>query len=146
MPSTGHTPWDAPWSKGPVFGIELGKAANLPHHRPPPRDVCCTHVLEAKQRARGRLVRRTNNSPGLGKRLIPSREISRAPLALFFHFSAHRDVFVRLFFVIVFYLLATPRGLWDLSSPPRMEPVPPALEAWSLNHWTAREFPKFLFS
>ena len=25
---------------------------------------------------------------------------------------------------------------------PRIEPVPPALEAWSLNHWTARETPK----
>ena len=29
--------------------------------------------------------------------------------------------------------------MWDLSSPTRMEPAPPALEAWSLNHWTARE-------
>ena len=29
------------------------------------------------------------------------------------------------------------RGMWDF---PRagLEPVPPALEAWSLNHWTAR--------
>ena len=26
---------------------------------------------------------------------------------------------------------------------PGIEPAPPAVEAWSLNHWTAREFPKF---
>ena len=25
---------------------------------------------------------------------------------------------------------------------PGMEPMPPTVEAWSLNHWTAREFPK----
>ena len=31
------------------------------------------------------------------------------------------------------------RGTRDLSSPTGMETVPPAMEAWSLNHWTARE-------
>ena len=25
-----------------------------------------------------------------------------------------------------------------------MEPVPPAVEAWSLDHWTTREIPSFL--
>ena len=30
--------------------------------------------------------------------------------------------------------------MWDLSSPTR-ELVPLAVEAWSLNHWTAREVP-----
>ena len=24
---------------------------------------------------------------------------------------------------------------------PRIEPMPPAVEAWSLNHWTTREVP-----
>ena len=38
-------------------------------------------------------------------------------------------------------ILATPRGMWDLSSPPMFEPAPPALEAWSQNHWAVREFP-----
>ena len=28
-----------------------------------------------------------------------------------------------------FFVLATPCGMWDLA-------VPPALRAWSLNHWT----------
>ena len=30
----------------------------------------------------------------------------------------------------------------DLSSLTRIEPVRPAVEAWSLNHWTAREVPR----
>ena len=34
-------------------------------------------------------------------------------------------------------------GVWDLILPqPRTEPTAPALEAWSLNHWTAREAPE----
>ena len=37
--------------------------------------------------------------------------------------------------------LATPRDMWHLSSPTGTEPVSPALEARSLNHWTAREGP-----
>ena len=28
---------------------------------------------------------------------------------------------------------------------PGIEPMPPAVEAWSLNHWTAREVPKFFY-
>ena len=36
--------------------------------------------------------------------------------------------------------LATPQGIWDLSSP-EIESVPPAVEAQSPNHWTTREFP-----
>jgi len=32
-----------------------------------------------------------------------------------------------------------------LVPPPGIEPVSPALEAWSLNHWTAREVPRFVF-
>jgi len=40
-----------------------------------------------------------------------------------------------------FFFLAVPHGMWDLSSQPEMEPVLPAVEAQSLNHWTAREVP-----
>ena len=36
--------------------------------------------------------------------------------------------------------------MWDLSSPPVLKPLPPAVEAWSLNHWTAREVPEIRFS
>ena len=42
-------------------------------------------------------------------------------------------------------LIATLQGMWDLRSPPGMEPMPPAVEARSLNHWTAREVPKTVF-
>ena len=32
---------------------------------------------------------------------------------------------------------------WGISVPrPGIEPMPSALEAWSLNHWPAKEFPK----
>ena len=44
-------------------------------------------------------------------------------------------------FVLVFFFLAAPHSLRDLSSPPGIEPAPPAVEARSLNHWTAREVP-----
>ena len=35
--------------------------------------------------------------------------------------------------------------MWDLSSPPRIKPAPPAVEVRSLNHWTAREVPESVF-
>lgn len=38
-----------------------------------------------------------------------------------------------------FYSLAASRGMWVLSSRPRTEPTPPALEASSLNHWMVRK-------
>ena len=36
----------------------------------------------------------------------------------------------------------TLHGMWDLSSLTRVKPMPPALEAWSLNLWTTWEVPK----
>ena len=50
MQSTGHILGDPPWSKGSVFGTELGTAVNPTL----PRDVCSTHALEAEHRAKGR--------------------------------------------------------------------------------------------
>ena len=45
-------------------------------------------------------------------------------------------------FVCLFLLfLATPLGCRILVPWPGTEPVPPAVEAWSLNHWTTREVP-----
>ena len=38
--------------------------------------------------------------------------------------------------------MATPCGLWDLSSPTRNRTLVPAVKAPSPNHWTTREFPK----
>ena len=31
--------------------------------------------------------------------------------------------------------------MWDLSSPPGIEPAPPAVKAGSLNPWTVKEVP-----
>ena len=36
-------------------------------------------------------------------------------------------------------------GMRDLSLQAGMEPMPPAMDAWSLNHWTAREVPTVQF-
>ena len=40
-----------------------------------------------------------------------------------------------------FFFLAMPCGMRDLSSPTGIEPVTPAVEARSPNHWTARGVP-----
>ena len=53
----------------------------------------------------------------------------------------HGYVWILLNFLIVVVLKAC-----RISVPqPRVKPVPLALEAWSLNHWTAREVPWILF-
>jgi len=39
-----------------------------------------------------------------------------------------------------------PHGLQDFVPQPGMETMPPAVEAWSPNHWTAREFLELEFS
>ena len=45
--------------------------------------------------------------------------------------------------LILFTILAKPHSVWHLRSlKPGTEPMPPALEAWSLNHWTAMEVPR----
>ena len=47
------------------------------------------------------------------------------------------------FFVFVFCFWL--HGMWDLSSPRGIKPMPPAVEAQSPNHWAAREFLPKLF-
>ena len=44
-----------------------------------------------------------------------------------------------LFFSFIFWPRCVACGI--LAPRPGTEPVPPAVEAWSLNHWTAREVP-----
>ena len=44
----------------------------------------------------------------------------------------------------LFFFFGCTHGMWDLSSQtrgPGIEPAPPAVEARSLNQWTAREVP-----
>ena len=57
-------------------------------------------------------------------------------------------LFRELFYFALFFLfgLAVPHGLWDLSSQPtRNWTQAPCSEAWSLNHWTAREFRELIY-
>ena len=48
---------------------------------------------------------------------------------------------ILLSFFLFFFFFFWPRSMQDLSPPPGTEPVPPAVEAWSLNHWTTKEVP-----
>ena len=43
--------------------------------------------------------------------------------------------------ILVPRILATPMTCWILVPRPGIKPVPWALEAWSLNHWTVKEVP-----
>ena len=45
-------------------------------------------------------------------------------------------------FYLFLYFYVFGRGMRDPSSPTRMEPAPPAVEAWSPNHWNTREVPQ----
>ena len=47
--------------------------------------------------------------------------------------------------MVSFSSLGTPRSMWNLAPWPGIEPVPAVVEAWSLNHWTAREVPPLGF-
>ena len=51
------------------------------------------------------------------------------------------------FFKVFIFILFWPRSIacGILVPRPGFEPVSPALKAWSLNHWTTREGPVFLF-
>ena len=60
--------------------------------------------------------------------------------------------FIDFFFFFFFFknnlkktFLAAPCSMWDLSSQSGIEPMPPALEAQTLTHWTAREVSLFSF-
>ena len=46
-------------------------------------------------------------------------------------------------FFLITYLFRPHLEAYGILVPqPGTEPTPPALDAWSLNHWTARNFPK----
>ena len=55
-------------------------------------------------------------------------------------------IFLLLFFFCFLLFLAVLCGLWDLVSPPDIEPGPPAVKALSPNYWTARELPCKFFN
>ena len=45
-------------------------------------------------------------------------------------------------FFINYCMHSLSRSIWDLVPWPGIEPGPPALGTWSLNHWATREIPK----
>lgn len=53
-----------------------------------------------------------------------------------------QELYERLLIFIYFYFLAVLPGIWESQfRQPMIEPVPPALGAQSLNHWSTREVP-----
>ena len=48
-------------------------------------------------------------------------------------------------FLFMFYFLAMPHALWDLSSPTKDGTHASALEVHSLNHWIARQVPGVVY-
>ena len=48
-----------------------------------------------------------------------------------------------LFYLFIYLFCHVSCGI--LVPRPGVQPAPPAVEAWSLNHWTTREVPKWLF-
>ena len=48
-------------------------------------------------------------------------------------------------YLLFFLFLAMPYTACEILVPqPGIKPMPPAVEAWSLNHWTTREVPVYL--
>ena len=57
-------------------------------------------------------------------------------------FSSHS--YSATFFLFFFFFWPRCAACGILVPPPEIKPGSPALEAWSPNHWTAREFPETL--
>ena len=69
-----------------------------------------------------------NNSSGVG--------IDTKVLSILFYFQ-------KIYFYLLFLAMSQACGIpvpW-----PETESMPPEVEAWSLNHWTARDIPLFYF-
>ena len=84
-----------------------------------------------------------NTLPALPATLLPQRLPCQPPTRPVLPCAPRGQTPASLYSFIFFFW---PRGLWDLSSLTRDRTCTPALEAWSLNHWTAREVPMCLYS
>ena len=51
-----------------------------------------------------------------------------------------------LFIQEFFFFFTSLHSKWVLVSQPEIEPIPPALKIWSLNHWGTRELSYFIYS
>ena len=59
--------------------------------------------------------------------------------------EAYYGCFSFLFFFNIYFCDCSTHYSWDLGSPARDKPSPPALQVQSLNHWTSWEVPKNCF-
>ena len=81
---------------------------------------------------------------------VPFASLNSKLFFAFFNYSLFLSCFPALLFFFFFWPCRTACGI--LVPQPGIKPMPPAVEAWSLNHWTAREVPvlhsllPFLFS
>ena len=67
------------------------------------------------------------------------------PLYEAIHFSLLGTFRIFSFFFFLTFLWPRHAARGILVPQPGLEPTPPAVEAWSLNHWTTREVPQDLF-
>ena len=62
-------------------------------------------------------------------------------MCMYTHTHTHTYIYIYIYFF--FFSCTVVCGI--LVPWPGIRPVPPALEAWSLNHWTAREVPVYMY-
>ena len=85
-------------------------------------------------------------SPALADRFLLYINIQYAYCSKYFYKFSQALLLSCLFklginFIKKIFFLVMPHSLWDLSSLTSVDPRPSAVEAWSPNHWTAREVP-----
>ena len=77
-----------------------------------------------------------------GAQVLCSRRWCMVFVFFLIMFNFYLFIYFTIYFLFLFFkLLVSPLSVWDLSGQPGIKPVPPALEAQSLNHWTARKVP-----
>ena len=62
-------------------------------------------------------------------------------VSFFFSSTFPENTFVTYFFTFYFWPCCTAGGILQ----PGIEPAPLAVKAWSPNHWTTGEFPKYIY-
>ena len=71
---------------------------------------------------------------------------SPALILRFYHYYGHPSCHIVLCNLRFYFFCHTARQAYEISVPqPGIKPIPPALEAGNLNHWTAREVPNPAF-
>ena len=76
-------------------------------------------------------------APDFWGHAFPETTICTLPSFLFIKENIYLFIWLHWIFVVACGIFRC--GMWDLVPWPGTKPVPPALEVWSLNNWTARE-------